>query len=232
MHCKVGIICASDEELAPFIPMLEPYTVFEKAMLNFYNGTIECVPVTALFSGVCKTNAAIAAQLLIDSAGCNVLINSGTAGGMDAAIKLFDTVISTEAAYWDVAEDVLTEFHPWMESVYFKADDQLIALAKRAVSDAPNVHFGRMITGEAFIDEQFRDSINERYSPLCVDMETAAIAHVCHVNRVPYIAVRTVTDTAKHSGVDVFDENCGKASAISADIVRMLLKEIKNTVWK
>lgn len=89
-----------------------------------------------------------------------------------------------------------------------------------------------MITGEAFIDEQFRDSINERYSPLCVDMETAAIAHVCHVNRIPYIAVRTVTDTAKHSGVDVFDENCGKASAISADIVRMLLKEIKNTVWK
>jgi len=58
-------------------------------------------------------------------------------------------------------------------------------------------------------------------------METASIAHVCYVNRIPFIAVRTITDTATHSGIDNFEKNCDKASRISKDIVLGLLKEIK-----
>lgn len=50
-------------------------------MLKFYEGKIHGIEVAALFSGVCKVNAAIAAQLLIDVFGTDIIINSGTAGG-------------------------------------------------------------------------------------------------------------------------------------------------------
>ena len=37
---KIGIVCASDDELAPFLTMIDSYKVTEKAMLKFYEGQI------------------------------------------------------------------------------------------------------------------------------------------------------------------------------------------------
>ena len=109
---RVGIICAGDKELAPFLPMLDECKVTEKAMLKFHEGRINGMEIVALFSGVCKVNAAIATQILIDTYDVSVVINAGTAGGMDERLRVFDTVISTEVAYHDVAPQILTEFIP------------------------------------------------------------------------------------------------------------------------
>lgn len=68
------------------------------------------------------------------------------------------------------------------------------------------VHFGKMVTGEQFIEDDNRDAINDAYSPLPVDIETASIAHVCHVNKIPFIGVRAITDTAGHKGHGNFEK--------------------------
>lgn len=229
---KIGIICAGDEELSPFLSMIKDCKTVEKAMLKFYAGRIDSIEVIALFSGVCKVNAAIGTQLLVDLFSADMIINSGTAGGMDPGLDIFDTVISTEVCYHDVAPDILTEFHPWMESVFFTADPKLIRLSKTAVKKirpAGKVIWGRMVTGESFITDEGRQKINQEFAPLTVDMETASIAHVCYVNRIPFLSIRCITDTAEHSGLDNFDENCAKASVIAKDITVALLTEIKNS---
>lgn len=227
---KVGIICAGDREVAPFLPIIDACRVTEKAMLKIYEGKINEVEVVTLFSGVCKVNAAIATQILIDTFGVDIMINSGTAGGMHHELELFDTVISTEVAYHDVAPNILTEFHPWMESIFFKADDELLELTRVAVGKLAmdeKVFWGRMVTGEAFITDEGRQKINDEFAPLTVDMETAGIAHVCYVNKIPFIAIRSITDTAVHSGTGCFEENCEKASMIAKNITVALLKEIR-----
>ncbi len=227
---KVGVIFAGDQELAPFLRLIENSTIESKAMLKFYCGNIKGLEVVSLFCGVCKTNAALATQILIDTFGCNIIINGGTSGGIDNKIKLFDTVVSTQTAYWDVAEDILTEFHPWMETIYVHADKILLELTQKAVKEnnLTNVYFGKIISGERFIENNYRKQIEEKFSPLCVDMETAAIAHVCYVNDIPFISIRTVTDTPDNIGVHEFDLNCDKASEISVSVVSRLLKEIRN----
>lgn len=121
---KIGIVCASDDELAPFLSEIDNCRITERAMLKFCEGWIHDMEVVVLFSGVCRVNAAIATQILIDIFGVNIILNSGAAGGMDPRLAIFDTVISTEVCYHDVAEDVLTQFHPWMKSVFFQADEQ------------------------------------------------------------------------------------------------------------
>ena len=229
---KIGIICAGAEELSPFLPMIKDCKTVEKAMLKFYAGRIDSIEVIALFSGVCKVNADIGTQLLVDLFSADMIINSGTAGGMDPGLDIFDTVISTEVCYHDVAPDILTEFHPWMESVFFTADPKLIRLSKTAVKKirpAGKVIWGRMVTGESFITDEGRQKINQEFAPLTVDMETASIAHVCYVNRIPFLSIRCITDTAEHSCLDNFDENCAKASVIAKDITVALLTEIKNS---
>ena len=226
---RVGIICAGDREVAPFLPMVHDCKMTEKAMLKFYEGKISDVEVVVLFSGVCKVNAAIATQILIDTYRVNRIINAGTAGGMDPKLEIFDTVISTEVAYHDVAPNILTEFHPWLETVFFKADQGLLNAAKAAVDkleQSNKVFWGRMVTGEMFITDEGRQMINEQFEPLTVDMETASIAHVCHVNNIPFLSVRSITDTATHSGVGHFEENCEKASMIARDITVAILTEI------
>lgn len=227
MKFKTGLIFAGDQELAPLLSILTDYSVSQKAMLTFYSGKIEGIEIVTLYCGVCKTNAAIATQILIDIFGCNIIINAGTAGGIDSDIHLFDTVIATESAYWDVSEEILTEFHPWMKTVFFKSDAELLDQARRAVSSGgfEHVYFGRIITGETFIEEKHRFEITKTFAPLCVDMETAGIAHVCYVNEIPFISVRTITDTAERLGVDEFELNCDKASQKSVAIVKTMLRE-------
>ena len=224
---KIGILCAGDREVAPFLPMLANAKTSEKSMLTIYEGKLAGADVAVLYSGVCKVNAAIAAQVLIGEYGCETIINAGTAGAMDEALAVFDTVVGTEYAYHDVAAHILTEFHPWLEAPRFAADKALLEVARCAADGAERIHFGRMVTGEQFITDESRESINARFHPLCVDMESAAVAHVCHVNRVPFLAVRTMTDTPSHAGVGAFEENCAKASSVAADFVCNMLEILR-----
>lgn len=230
MTWKIGIICAGDREIEPFLTHIQNCKISEKAMLKIYEGTIDGVSVVTLFSGVCKVNAAIATQILIDTYHVNAIINAGTAGGMDIKVNIFDTIISTQVAHHDVHDNILTEFHPWMSSIYFDSDNLLLDLSRKSIQHKKSeytVYFGKMVTGEKFIDDNMRECINTKYAPLSVDMETASIAHVCYVNHIPFIAIRTITDTVAHSGIDNFEKNCEKASEISKNLVLGLLKEIK-----
>lgn len=225
---KIGIICAGDSELEPFLPHIDNMKTTEKTLLKFYHGTIFGTSIIALYSGVCKVNAAIATQILIDTYHVDVIINAGTAGGMDKNVNLFDTIISTQVAYHDVDDGILTEFHPWMENIYFNADETLLSVAHKIAKNNSNIHFGRMVTGEKFIEDNIRDGINNKYKPLSVDMETASIAHVCYANKIPFIAIRSITDTATHSGIENFERNCQQASTIAKDIVLDFLKHIND----
>ena len=226
---KIGILCASDEELAPFLPCIEGDTVTERAKLRFHCGKIGSADVVAVFSGVCKVNAAIAAQLLIERFGAELVLNAGTAGGMAPSLELLDTVISTEVVYHDVSPFILTQFHPWMETEFFRADEKLLAASHRAaetLEPARRVIWGRMATGEAFIDSEGRADVNRRYSPLCVDMESAGVAHVCYAFDVPFLSIRSLSDTADHRGVENFEANSRAASEASRDVTLALIRQL------
>ncbi|MBS6645311.1 MAG: 5'-methylthioadenosine/S-adenosylhomocysteine nucleosidase [Clostridiaceae bacterium] len=224
---KIGILCASDTELAPFLGYIQFPQIAEKAMLKFYSGKINQIDIVAVYSGVCKVNAAIAAQLLIDIFNVDSIVNAGTAGGMDESVLLFDTIISDRMVYHDVAEDILTEFHPWLKDNYFQADREMQNAAKKySQKTGYPILFGTMATGEQFIEDEKRDEINQKYAPLSVDMETAGAAHVCYVNKVPFLSVRTITDTVAQRGAENFERNCEIASERSAELVVGILEQL------
>ena len=57
MGKTVGILCASDTELAPFLPHLKREWSRERAMLPFYGGELCGRKAVMVYSGVCKVNA-------------------------------------------------------------------------------------------------------------------------------------------------------------------------------
>lgn len=231
----IGIICACNTELEPFLPRINGRKTVEKSKHQFYTGTIDGTSVVAVQCGICKVNAALATQIMIEQFQVVAVINSGTAGGMDPRAKILDTVISERVAHHDVGEDILTEAFPYLETEYFPADPDLLEAARsvakvREVSeDSTNgrcILFGTMVSGESFIDEQGREAINRRFAPLCVDMETAGIAHACYINRVPFLAVRTITDTEEDNGLDIYSKNSHLAGTLAAEITMELIRQL------
>ncbi|MDL2273352.1 5'-methylthioadenosine/adenosylhomocysteine nucleosidase [Oscillospiraceae bacterium OttesenSCG-928-G22] len=224
----IGLVCAVDRELEPYRQVMKNDATSTKSMLTFHQGTIDGVNVAALYCGVCKVNAAVATQILIDRYAVDVVVMSGTAGAIDETLNIGDSVIATEVCYHDVEKSILTEYHPWMPREFFPSDPTLLALCRAhiAAGDDTKLHYGRIATGETFIDRDGRDAIIGKCHPLCVDMETASVAHVCYVNEIPFIAVRSISDTPENSGEEVFRANCNYASAQSFAIVRQLLSAI------
>lgn len=224
---RVGVIGPSEDEIKSFIDVCHIKKIETKAMITFHSGKYKDIEIVTLYCGVCKVNAAIAAQILIDKFDITHIIVSGVAGAIDKRLSIGDTVIATEVAYHDVADEILTEYHPWMESIYFKSDNEIVKLCEKFIDTNKfnqKIFFGKIVTGEAFITDNGRKEIIDRFNPLCVDMETASIAHVCYANGVPFIAIRSITDTNEESGVETFESNCVSASNNSIEFLKRLLE--------
>ena len=107
-----AILCAAEEELAPFLPHLAEEQRLSRAMLTLHIGRICGMRMVLTATGMCKVNAALAVQTVLDTVSPDFVLNAGTAGGMSPALGLFDTAVTTECAYHDVGEDILTNYHP------------------------------------------------------------------------------------------------------------------------
>lgn len=223
---KTAIICAIDIELSFYLDVMEDVTTLKTANLVFHLGKINGKEIIAVRCGVCKVNAAIATQILISEYKVDTVICSGVAGGIDSRLKIGDTVICTKAAYHDVMKEMLADYHPYIKDANFYSDENLLALFSEVMNSSnfsQKIYFGKIVTGEAFIDQEGRSEIIENHNPLCVDMETCAIAHVCYANSVPFIAVRSISDTEDESGLGSFEANCRFAAEKSFDVVMKLL---------
>lgn len=225
---RLGIIAPTENEIIPFIDYMRDYHIEKCVMLDVTIGRYLKLDVVALFCGVCKVNAAISAQMLIDKFNVTHIIVIGVSGAINADLNILDTVIAKEVSYHDIAKEILTEYHPWMDNIFFTTDTDLLSGLIGSSAHDPSVVVGRMATGEKFIDSQGREEIIKSCNPLCVDMETASIAHVCYVNRIPFAAIRTISDTPKESGNDVFEKNCKRAGNKSATVLRRYLDSICN----
>jgi len=223
---RIGIIGPSEQEIMPFIREMKRVTVEDRAKLRFHAGTFAGFDVFALFCGVCKVNAAIAAQILIDRYDVTHIIVTGVAGAIDPALEIYDTVIASEVAYHDVADEILTDYHPWMESAWFRADGEMLEGILRANAGDQSVFTGKMVTGEAFIDQHGREEIIAKFNPQCVDMETAAVAHVCYANGTPFAAIRSMSDTPHESGNDAFEKYAGSAAEKSIAVMKRYLNTL------
>ena len=198
-------------------------------MLKFHSGIYEGVEVVAVFCGVCKVNAAIATQLLISKFDVTHIILTGVAGALNTQLEIRDIVISSEVAYHDVAHGILTQYHPWMKDIYFRADVKMLKLCEHTANSLliqGKCHIGRIITGEAFITHNERESLIENFNPLCVDMESASVAHTCYVNNIPFIVIRSMSDDADQNGIETFEKNMEMVALNSIKLVEGLIKRL------
>ena len=163
------------------------------------SGRIGGREVVVALSGIGKVNAAIAALDMIAAHAPDAIINTGIAGGADTAVAdVMDVVAGVETAYHDIyCGPGFTRGTLQGLPQKFPGDPALLAAAMRGGAAAGVRLVGGLIaSGEQFVDSTDQiAAIRSLYPTVAaVDMESAAIAHVCHLRGVPFLALRVISD--------------------------------------
>lgn len=230
---KIAIIGAMDLETEQLKALM---TIGQKkvvAGITFFDGKLKEQDVIVATCGVGKVNAAVCTQIMISEFGAGVVINTGVSGAIHHSLNVGDLVISTDCLQHDVDCTAFGYSHgmiPRMETSVFPADAALVELAY-AVSQAQikdhQVFKGRIVSGDQFVASPDRkDFIEKVFSAYTTEMEGASIAHVCHLNQVPFVIIRAMSDKADGSAHVNFDEFAVMAAENSNRIVLGMLEKM------
>ena len=86
---------------------------------------------------------------------------------------------------------------------------------------------GTIATGDRFIgDSETKRKISEMFGGIACEMEGAAVAQVCYVNKIPFCIIRAISDSADGEALDDYPAFAEKSADISADIAIKLAKEL------
>ena len=201
---KIGIIVADIDEYKPFVKEIEKYCpqkydYFKNEGVKF---NLQGTEVICVHCGIGKVNAAAAAAVL--SKECDLILNFGLSGGISGVRK---GEISFPDKYLEHDFDLTMIGYkpcekPGQQYIY-SADEKLLALAKEILSGVS----GTAVCGDRFIcNESERAFLKETFNAVSCDMETAAIASVCHFAEIPFIAIRRISDDAGDDAAQSYAE--------------------------
>lgn len=228
---KIGIIGAMSEEVVLLSEQLTDSEVWEEAGATFYKGKINEHEVIVTLSGIGKVLAAVTATLLISRYQVDVVINTGSAGGIGQQLKIGDLVISDKVAYSDVDVTAFGYQYGQMAGMplYYEADTRLIEAASQAArKNEQDLHVGLIVSGDTFVNSAEKIRLIKGHFPqaLANEMEGAAIAQVAFRFQVPFVVIRAVSDVADAGASVDFDTFIVEAGKKSANMVMSLLKEL------
>ena len=231
---SIGIIVATDEELIETKNIMDSFEEKNVYELNFIKGKISNKKVIAVKCGIGKVNAARTTQILIDKFDVDKIINIGAAGGVNPNLKIQDIVIGERLVQYDFDVSSSGDYEKGEITgvgKYFKSDYELInlcrsVLEKRIEKDV-NVIIGTIATADIFCsDPEDARKAREEFEADCVEMEGAAVAQVCYLDKVPFLVIRGISDTPDGENEMEYYTYCHIAAKRAADLLQDLLWEV------
>lgn len=232
---KFGIIGAMSEEIVELKNSMIDIEEKKISSLTFYSGKLCNKDVVIVESGIGKVNAAITTTLLINEFKVNKIIFTGVAGAVNPKISVTDIVVGTELLESDMDVTAGGNYKlgeiPRMKNSYFKADPYLFTIAKSVATKLfgeDKVFEGRIISRDEFVASSEKvNNLRKVFSAECVEMEGAAVGHVCEILNIPFIVLRSISDKADNDAGMSFDEFVKIAARNSKLIVEGILQSIK-----
>ncbi|MHA7602004.1 5'-methylthioadenosine/adenosylhomocysteine nucleosidase [Alicycliphilus sp. T452] len=247
-----AILSALPEEQGSLMHALHRPERIAHAGRVFWRGALYGRPVVLALAGIGKVAAAATAAVLAERFGAARMVFTGVAGGLGEGVRVGDVVVASDYLQHDL--DASPIFPRWEVPGYgcarMACDEALTALLSEAARaylagaggifsaenqlHPPRVHQGLMASGDRFVSTAresgaLRSALMEAgHDVLAVEMEGAAVAQVCRDYRMPFAAVRTISDRADDSAhVDFARFVRDVASRYADGIVHELLKALQ-----
>lgn len=231
---SIGIIVATDEELIETKNIMDSFEEKNVYELTFIKGKISNKKVIAVKCGIGKVNAARTTQILIDKFDVDKIINIGAAGGVNPELKIQDIVIGERLVQYDFDVSSSGDYEKGeIQGVgkYIKSDYELINVCRRVlekrIEKDVNVIIGTIATADIFCsDPEDARKARQEFEADCVEMEGAAVAQVCYLDKVPFLVIRGISDTPDGENEMEYYTYCHIAAKRAADLLQDLLWEV------
>lgn len=220
---RVGIIFAMEEELCAFKEQVK--VVNEKKIydLTFYQTLVNDIDVILVLSGVGKVNAARTTQVLIDFMNVNYVFNVGVAGSVSKSLDICDIVIGSSVVQHDFNLKAFNRNRGEIPDIgtFIDSDEYLISISLKSLNGAKK---GVIASGDIFCNDLImKEKINKEFNALCVEMEGASIAQVCYLSKVPFVIIRSISDSLNGNEME-YDKFLNESSnKVAEGIYKILL---------
>ena len=204
----VGVATALASERTRIEDLLENRQTVVARGRPFCVGSAGANRIVLAETGVGKVNAALGAAALIDAFRPDCLVSTGVAGGLDPALRAMDVVAASEVVYHDVDCGPGNEYGQVQGCPpRFAADARLLARAAALETGGVRLACGLLASGDRFVsDPADAARIKARFpEALAVEMESGALAQVCHGAGVPFLALRILSDAPGSGGFEQYE---------------------------
>ena len=222
---KIGIIAAEQEEFEAILNIAKVEERKEIYELNFVKCKIKDKICVLVKSGVGKVNAARATQILIDNFKPDYIVNVGVAGGLNPMLSIGDIVIGETLVQHDFDITAFGHAKGYIPGVGEKiyADDYLVKKIEEAIGNQEEKVYkyekGVIASGDIFCTAiPMRDKIYAKFNAECVEMEGAAIGQGCSLCNVPFVVIRSISDTPNGENEVTYEKFIKLASERCANI--------------
>ncbi|AAM67768.1 5'-methylthioadenosine/adenosylhomocysteine nucleosidase [Buchnera aphidicola] len=230
---KIGIIGAIEQEIRKIKEIINNLKIKKIGNIKIYTGTFKKIEIFLILSGIGKVSASMSTTISINLFQPDFIINSGSAGSLNACLKIGDIIIPKKTCYYDVD---LTNFGYSKGQIpeypqTFKTNKNLREILKEiAVEFKFKFLTGLLVTGDSFIRKSncIKKIKNQFSSAIGVDMESTAIGQVCHNFKIPFIIIKSISDLSDNNATSHFEKNIPIASLKSSKLVKLLLKKISS----
>ena len=233
MNIKIGNIIADEKEFAPFKECLKQFEGYEyttRHNIKRVHATIKSgengIELVTVFSGIGKVAAAAAAAYLV-AEGADYIINSGLSGGI-SGVRIGDIAAGTQYQMTDFDLTAIGYEKGLLcdcESI-FSANGILLNAFLKAI---PYAKQGKLATGDIFVSSSdLKNELKTNFGVIACDMESAAIAYVCHRAEIPFLSFRRISDNADDTAYDSYSEMNDKKEETLYQITCEFINELIN----
>ena len=188
--------------------------------------------------GVGKVFAAICAQTMILKFHPSLIINVGVAGSLSDSLNVADMVIARQLVQHDMDVTALgvprgqilgsdIRYIPTSDDIRDELFSSIMLLnAEKAFGDREvKALQGTIASGDQFISSKGKKQlIVEEFEAIACEMEGAAIAQVCYVNKLPFCVLRAISDSADAGAKMDYPAFVELAASNSAKVIKRFLK--------
>ena len=255
---RIGILGAMPEEINGIVSLLKNRREVIKGMRTYYIGTINDIEVVVVFSRWGKVASATTVTHLIVEFGVTELIFTGVAGAISRDLNVGDIVIADSLVQHDLdARPIMNQFEiPLLGKTVLYPSKDLLSMVVNSINELiksdslerlfslnqrqafslfnQKVVVGQIASGDQFISNSIEKEKLLEMLPqvLCVEMEGAAVAQVCYEYKIPFVVIRTISDSANENSVVDFNEFITQiASNLGIIIIQKLINNLKNDFY-
>ena len=248
-YSHIGILSAMPEEVGIILDNLKNAKSYKFGDFELFSGYINIdsskeIFVTTAWSGWGKVSAARATTRLLSTdyhLPIDFILFTGVAGGINKRLKQWDVILADSLIQHDMdARPLFDKYvipsinqkkiypcHYLLENVFNNLKNNLI---NDNFSKFGSLYKGLIGTGDMFIsnNNKINNLLKEIPELYAVEMEGAAFAQVAFQEKVDWLVMRVISDTANSNASNDFEDFLKEYKLNSFALIKSFLEALKN----